>query len=97
MSSFLPIVYLSFYEEGWVTRSTAFWRSYLDSVDPAITISLGNTFEFCPDYLSLATNDLPILEFQSFGLFSQVLHKFDLVFGGNIDKRGPLSITGIDS
>jgi sugar phosphate isomerase/epimerase len=34
-----------------VTRSIAFWRSYLDSVDPAITFSLGNTFEFCPDYL----------------------------------------------
>lgn len=51
LSSFLPFVYLSFYEEGWVTRSVAFWRSYLDNVDPSITISLGNTFEFRPEHL----------------------------------------------
>jgi sugar phosphate isomerase/epimerase len=51
LSSFLPIVYLSFYEEGWVMRSIAFWRSYLDDLDPGITISLGNTFEFTPEHL----------------------------------------------
>jgi hypothetical protein len=51
LSSFLPIVSLSFYEEGWVKRSIAFWQSYLESADPAITISLGNTFEFRPDFL----------------------------------------------
>jgi sugar phosphate isomerase/epimerase len=51
LSSFLPIVYLSFYEEGWVIRSVAFWRAYLDNVDPNIVISLGNTFEFSPEHL----------------------------------------------
>lgn len=51
LSSFLPIVYLASYEEGWVEHSIAFWRSYLESVDPGITITLGNTFEFTPNVL----------------------------------------------
>ncbi len=51
LSSFLPIVSLSFYEEGWVKRSITFWRSYLESINAAITISQGNTFEFRPDFL----------------------------------------------
>ncbi len=51
LSSFLPIVYLSSYEDGWVARSVAFWRSYLDDLDPRLTISLCNTFEFSPEHL----------------------------------------------
>jgi sugar phosphate isomerase/epimerase len=51
LSSFIPIVYLSFYEEGWVKRSIAFWRTYLAELDPGITVSLGNTFEFSPVHL----------------------------------------------
>jgi sugar phosphate isomerase/epimerase len=51
LSTFIPIVYLASYEEGWVARSVAFWCSYLDELDPRITISLGNTFEFTPELL----------------------------------------------
>jgi sugar phosphate isomerase/epimerase len=51
LSSFIPIVYLSFYEEGWVRRSIDFWRSYLDDLDPGVTVSLCNTFEFTPEHL----------------------------------------------
>ena len=48
LSSFIPIIDLPSYEESWVAQSIAFWRSYLASVDPKITITLGNTFEFNP-------------------------------------------------
>ncbi len=51
-SPFLPIIYLSAYEEDWVTRSITFWKSFMEGVDPAITLSLANTFEFHPYYLA---------------------------------------------
>lgn len=50
-STFLPIVYLDFYEEDWISRSIDFWRLYMKIVDPAVTISLVNTFESHPDFL----------------------------------------------
>jgi sugar phosphate isomerase/epimerase len=48
LSSFIPIIYLSLYEDSWVSQSITFWKSYLDSIDPTITITVGNTFEFTP-------------------------------------------------
>jgi sugar phosphate isomerase/epimerase len=48
LSSFIPIIYLSLYEDSWVSQSITFWRSYLDAVEPGIQITLGNTFEFTP-------------------------------------------------
>jgi sugar phosphate isomerase/epimerase len=51
LSTFIPIVYLSSYEESWVEQSIAFWKSFLESVDPGITVALGNTFEFTPVHL----------------------------------------------
>lgn len=51
LSSYLPIINLSFYDQGWLTQSVAFWRSYLDGVDPHVTISLCNTFEYHPNLM----------------------------------------------
>jgi len=51
-SPFLPIIYLSAYEEDWITHSITFWKSFMADVDPAITISLANTIEFHPYYLA---------------------------------------------
>ena len=51
LSSYLPIINLSFYEQGWLTQSVAFWRSYLEGVDPHLTISLCNTFEYHPNLM----------------------------------------------
>jgi sugar phosphate isomerase/epimerase len=51
LSTFIPIINLSAYEEDWVSRSISFWKSYLEAVGPRITVSLGNTFEFHPDLL----------------------------------------------
>lgn len=51
-SPFIPIIYLSSYEEDWTARSITFWRSFLAEIDPALTISLANTFEFHPYYLA---------------------------------------------
>lgn len=51
LSTFLPFVRLPSYEDDWVSRSIAFWRVYMLSVPPALTIALANTFESHPDYL----------------------------------------------
>lgn len=51
LSSYLPIINLSFYDEGWLTQSIAFWGSYLDAVDPHVTVSLCNTFEYHPNLM----------------------------------------------
>jgi len=51
LSSYLPIINLSFYDQNWLTQSVAFWRSYLDEVDPHVTLSLCNTFEYHPDLM----------------------------------------------
>lgn len=51
LSTFIPIIYLSAYEDDWVARSITFWRSFMEIVDPGVMISLGNVFEFRPDYL----------------------------------------------
>lgn len=51
LSSYLPIINLTFYDQGWLTKSVTFWRSYLDSVDPHITVSLCNTFEYHPNLM----------------------------------------------
>lgn len=51
LSTFIPIIYLPAYEEDWVARSIAFWRDYMESVDPGVTVALCNTFEFHPDHL----------------------------------------------
>jgi sugar phosphate isomerase/epimerase len=51
LSSFLPIIQVSYYERGWVAQSVAFWRSFMRGVDAGVTISLGNTFEFTPDLM----------------------------------------------
>ena len=50
LSSFLPIINLSSYEEDWIARSIAFWKSYVAAASDMV-ISLGNTFEYFPDYL----------------------------------------------
>jgi sugar phosphate isomerase/epimerase len=52
LSSFLPLVGLASYEAGWVARSVAFWRAYLDGADPRLTVALGNTFEASPEPLA---------------------------------------------
>lgn len=51
LSSYLPIINLSFYDQGWLTKSVAFWRSYVDNVDPHVTVSLCNTFEYHPNLM----------------------------------------------
>lgn len=51
LSTFLPIIRLPVYEEDWVARSVDFWGAFLDTVEPDLCISLGNTFEAYPDYL----------------------------------------------
>jgi sugar phosphate isomerase/epimerase len=51
LSSYLPIINLSFYDQGWLTQSVAFWRSYLDVLDPRVTVSLCNTFEYHPNFM----------------------------------------------
>ena len=52
LSSFIPIINLpALYEEDWIAKSIVFWRAYIESLDGDMTISLGNTFEFFPDYL----------------------------------------------
>ncbi|MBM4432034.1 MAG: hypothetical protein FJ026_17050, partial [Chloroflexi bacterium] len=50
LSSFLPIITLSSYEEDWISRSIVFWQAYVTAA-PDLVISLGNTFEYSPDYL----------------------------------------------
>jgi len=51
LSTFLPIIRLPMYDEDWVARSIDFWRAFMQTVDPSLTISLCNTFEAHPDYL----------------------------------------------
>lgn len=59
LSSFIPIINLpALYEEDWTTRSIMFWRAYMETVDDEMTISLGNTFEFFPDYLVRIANEV---------------------------------------
>ncbi len=51
LSSFIPIINKSTYDEDWVSRSIAFWRDYMHGIDSGVTVSLCNTFENFPDYL----------------------------------------------
>jgi hypothetical protein len=51
LSSYLPIINLSFYDKGWVEQSVTFWRAYLDASGAEIAISVGNTFEYHPDLM----------------------------------------------
>lgn len=50
-STFIPIIYLEFYEADWARRSADFWSAFLDEVPGGVTISLCNTFEFDPRWL----------------------------------------------
>jgi sugar phosphate isomerase/epimerase len=50
-STFLPIIRLPAYEEDWVRRSVAFWRTFLDQAGCRVRISLANTFESDPSRL----------------------------------------------
>lgn len=51
LSSYIPIISLTFYDQGWLSNSIGFWRSYLNSVDPHIIISFCNTFEYHPNLM----------------------------------------------
>ena len=51
LSSYLPIINLSFYDQGWLKNSVSFWRSYLDAVDQHLIVSLCNTFEYHPQLM----------------------------------------------
>ena len=52
LSSYLPLINMSLYDQGWLTQSVAFWRSYLDAADPQMTVSLCNTFEYHPNLMA---------------------------------------------
>ena len=52
LSLFLPPDHQPiFLRQGWLTQSVAFWRSYLNGVDPQMTVSLCNTFEYHPNLM----------------------------------------------
>lgn len=51
LSSYIPIINVTFYDQGWLSNSIGFWRSYLDSGDPHIIISFCNTFEYHPNLM----------------------------------------------
>lgn len=51
LSTYLPFIGLRYYDADWIARSIAFWQSFLDEINPELTIALGNTFEFDPDNL----------------------------------------------
>jgi len=51
LSTFLPIIRLPMYDADWVARSVDFWGAFMETVNPGLVISLGNTFETHPDYL----------------------------------------------
>lgn len=51
LSTFLPFIYISAYEEDWCQRSAKFWKKFLKENSPPLKISIGNTFEFNPRYL----------------------------------------------
>jgi sugar phosphate isomerase/epimerase len=51
-STFIPIIYLEFYEADWALRCADFWTEFMAEVPREITISLCNTFEFTPRWLS---------------------------------------------
>lgn len=50
-STFIPIIYLEFYEADWARRAADFWAEFMDAVPAEMTISLCNTFEFDPRWL----------------------------------------------
>ena len=51
LSSYLPLINLSFYDKGWIAQSVTFWRAYLGAISSDMTISLCNTFEYHPDLM----------------------------------------------
>ena len=51
LSSYIPIINLSFYDRSWIENSTRFWQSYMDTVPYDTVICLANTFEYHPDNL----------------------------------------------
>jgi sugar phosphate isomerase/epimerase len=51
LSTFIPIIRLSYYERDWVDRSVKFWKRFLEISNLGIKVVLTNTFEYDPEWL----------------------------------------------
>lgn len=74
LSTFLPMIKLSSYEDAFVQNSISFWKEVLKNTD--IHISLCNTFEYNPDILIRIAEGV---NNKNFGLAFDIGHAF--VFG----------------